>query len=135
MTDISEIKKELKKKVRALEKKIKNIEIIESLKKKRKLSLGSGGGGKRKKKEKKENEKDCSYPSKFAAIKRDFRSIMGDKRDLYNIFFIRFSLLERWVDETIVQNDDNILQFRMCSQYARQLAHLYDLEISGKEDH
>jgi hypothetical protein len=132
MTDVFKIKKKLKKKVRALEKKIKNIEIAESLKKKRKLSPGSDGGGK---KEEKKNGENCFYPSKFAAIKRDFRLIIKDKRDLYNTFFIRLSLLERWADETIMQNDDNILQFRMCSQHAKQLTYLYNFKISGKEDY
>jgi hypothetical protein len=100
MTDIFKIKKELKKKVRALEKKIKNMEIAESLGKKRKLGSESGGGGKGEKREK--GEKDCLCPSKFAAIKRDLRSIMGDKRDFYNTLFIRLGFLERWADEMIV---------------------------------
>jgi hypothetical protein len=50
MTNIFKIKKKLKKKIRALEKKIKDIEIAESFKKKRKLGPKSGENGKRKKK-------------------------------------------------------------------------------------
>jgi hypothetical protein len=107
MTDIFKIKKELKKKkIRALEKKIKNIEITEFFKKKRKLGPESGGGGRERKKR---DRKGYLCPSKFAAIKKDFRSIIKDKKDFYNIFFIRFSLLERWADETIIQNNDSIL--------------------------
>jgi hypothetical protein len=92
MTNISKVKKELKKKIRALEKKIKDIEIVESFKKKRKLDPENGEG---RKKGKKGNEKGYSCPSKFAAIKKDLKSIIKDKRDPYNTFFIRFSLLER----------------------------------------
>jgi hypothetical protein len=83
----------LKKKVRALEKKIKNIKIAEFLKKKRKLGSESGGGGKKEKKEK--GEEGCFYSFKFATIKKDLRSMIKDKKDFYNIFFIRLGLLER----------------------------------------
>jgi hypothetical protein len=116
MTNTLKVKKELKKKVRALEKKIKNMKIAESPKKKRKLGPGSGGG---EKEGKKRDGKGYFCPSKFAIIKRDLKSIIKDKKDPYNILSIRFSLLERWVNETIVQNNDNILQFKICSQHAR----------------
>jgi hypothetical protein len=92
MTDVFKIKKKLKKKIRALEKKIKDIEIAKSLRKKRKLDPGNDEGGK---KEKKEGEKGYLCPSKFAAIKKDLRSIIRDKRDFYNILSIRLSFLER----------------------------------------
>jgi hypothetical protein len=68
------------------------MKITESFKKKRKLDPKSGEGGKE---GKKRNEIGYPYPSKFAAIKRDLKSIIRDKRDLYNIFFIKFGLLER----------------------------------------
>jgi hypothetical protein len=92
MTNVLKIKKKLKKKIRAFEKKIKNIKITESPEKKRKLDFRSGGNGRG---GGKGGEKDCFCPSKFAAIKRDLRSIIEDKRDFYNIFFIRLNLFER----------------------------------------
>jgi hypothetical protein len=92
MTNILKTKKKLKKKVRALEKKIKNIEIAESPEKKRKLSLKNGESGKEREKE---SEKNYPYPSKFAAIKKDLRSIIRNKRDFYNTLFIRFGFFER----------------------------------------
>jgi len=75
------------------------MEIAEFPRKKRKLGPGNGGDGKG---EKEEGGKDYFYPFKFAVIKRDLRSIIGDKRDFYNIFSIRFNLLERWADEIII---------------------------------
>jgi hypothetical protein len=68
------------------------MKIAEFPKKKRKLSLRNGEGGER---EKKRNERNCFCPFKFATIKKDFRSIIRDKRDFYNTFFIRLSLFER----------------------------------------
>jgi hypothetical protein len=85
------------------------MEIAESFKKKRKLGPENGGNGGKKKGGREKNGKSCFCSSKFAAIKKDLKSMIRDKRDSYNILFIRFSLFERWINETIMQNDDNIL--------------------------
>jgi hypothetical protein len=75
------------------------MKITESPGKKRKLGPGNDGdGGEREKKD----GKSCPCPSKFAAIKRDLKSMIGDKRNPYNTLFIRFGFLERWADKTIM---------------------------------
>jgi hypothetical protein len=56
------------------------------------LGFGNGGNGKG---GKKENEKNCLCPFKFAVIKKDLRSMIRDKKDFYDILFIRLSLFER----------------------------------------
>jgi hypothetical protein len=69
------------------------MKIAESPEKKRKLGPENGGDGKRG--EKKKDEKGYPYPSKFAVIKKDLKSIIKDKRDSYNILFIKLSFFER----------------------------------------